>query len=151
MVGTRTRSTRSAAAAAGIIGAGNVDVTRQTFKQVCTMVGSRRMCSHGTGSHKPMRPPPCNRPHAIDPMQVLPAVADALERCEFFALDCEMTGLFLDTNKSDYLDDVQDRWGWPGLLLISLGRLVGQQQSALNPCHTHCFPRLHRPTNRAAL
>lgn len=42
-------------------------------------------------------------------VQVLPAVKDALDRCEFFALDCEMTGLYLDTNKGDYLDDVQDR------------------------------------------
>jgi hypothetical protein len=49
------------------------------------------------------------RPAAI--MQVLPAVAGALQRCEFFALDCEMTGLFLESNKSEYLDDVQDRWG----------------------------------------
>jgi poly(A)-specific ribonuclease len=41
--------------------------------------------------------------------QVLPAVAAALRRCEFFAFDCEMTGLFLEGARSEYLDDVQDR------------------------------------------
>ncbi|GBF95789.1 hypothetical protein Rsub_08225 [Raphidocelis subcapitata] len=43
-------------------------------------------------------------------VNVLPAVEEALGRCEFFAVDCEMTGLFLESNRSDYLDDVQDRY-----------------------------------------
>lgn len=41
---------------------------------------------------------------------VLPAVRDALARCEFFALDCEMTGLFLEANRSEYADDAQARY-----------------------------------------
>jgi poly(A)-specific ribonuclease len=39
----------------------------------------------------------------------LPAVKEALDRCTFFAFDCEMTGLFLDTTKHEYLDDMHDR------------------------------------------
>lgn len=40
---------------------------------------------------------------------MLPVVKEALDRCTFFAFDCEMTGLFLDSNKHEYLDDIQDR------------------------------------------
>lgn len=39
----------------------------------------------------------------------LPAVREALEKCSFFAVDCEMTGLFTDGNKHEYLDDIQAR------------------------------------------
>jgi len=40
----------------------------------------------------------------------LPAVVKALQQCTFFAVDCEMTGLFLDNNKEDYLDEMPDRY-----------------------------------------
>jgi hypothetical protein len=40
----------------------------------------------------------------------LPSIKEALDECEFFAFDCEMTGLFLDGHKHEYLDDMQDRW-----------------------------------------
>jgi hypothetical protein len=116
----------------------NVDVTRDNFKQVRAWGGRRGQRQRRTGRQAAPQAPrhaaprhaaadPMRRPaaaHAAEPprsaaprharphaAQVLPAVADALERCEFFALDCEMTGLFLDTNKSEFLDDVQDRWG----------------------------------------
>jgi poly(A)-specific ribonuclease len=35
----------------------------------------------------------------------------ALQSCAFFAIDCEMTGLFVDGVREEFLDDVQDRWG----------------------------------------
>jgi poly(A)-specific ribonuclease len=41
--------------------------------------------------------------------EVLPAVKQALERCTFFAIDCEMTGLYTDGAKHDFLDDHQSR------------------------------------------
>lgn len=40
----------------------------------------------------------------------LPTVREALEKCTFYALDCEMTGLFTDGNKHEYLDDMQARY-----------------------------------------
>ena len=40
---------------------------------------------------------------------MLPAVKEALDRCTFFAFDCEMTGLFLDSTRHEYLDDIHDR------------------------------------------
>ncbi|KAF8069569.1 psi1 [Scenedesmus sp. PABB004] len=40
----------------------------------------------------------------------LPAIKDALERCSFYAFDCEMTGLFTDGNRHDFLDDMQARY-----------------------------------------
>lgn len=41
---------------------------------------------------------------------VLPAVREYLGACDFFALDCEMTGLFLDGQQEGFLDDMQDRY-----------------------------------------
>ncbi len=41
--------------------------------------------------------------------EVLPAVKQALERCTFFAVDCEMTGLHTDGFRHEYLDDHQAR------------------------------------------
>jgi poly(A)-specific ribonuclease len=41
--------------------------------------------------------------------EMLPQVEQALADCEFFAFDCEMTGLFLDGHRHEYLDDIQDR------------------------------------------
>jgi poly(A)-specific ribonuclease len=41
--------------------------------------------------------------------EVMPAVKQALERCTFFAVDCEMTGLHTDGAKNEYLDDHQAR------------------------------------------
>ena len=47
--------------------------------------------------------------------EMLPAVEQALKECDFYAFDCEMTGLFLDNNREEYLDDMQDRCvGGPG-------------------------------------
>lgn len=40
----------------------------------------------------------------------LAAFREALDKCSFYALDCEMTGLFTDGNKHDFLDDMQARW-----------------------------------------
>lgn len=40
---------------------------------------------------------------------MLPAVRRYLSACDFFAFDCEMTGLFLDGHNENYLDDMQDR------------------------------------------
>jgi hypothetical protein len=45
--------------------------------------------------------------------EVLPAVKQALERCTFFAVDCEMTGLHTDGAKHEFLDDHQSRCAAP--------------------------------------
>lgn len=47
--------------------------------------------------------------------EVLPAVKQALERCSFFAVDCEMTGLHTDGFKHEYLDDHQSRCVYVGV------------------------------------
>ncbi|KAG2487082.1 hypothetical protein HYH03_014327 [Edaphochlamys debaryana] len=41
---------------------------------------------------------------------MLPVVRRYLSACDFFAFDCEMTGLFLDGQYDNYLDDMQDRY-----------------------------------------
>ena len=40
----------------------------------------------------------------------LPLLEDALQRCQFYALDLEMTGLFLPDIQETYLDDVEERY-----------------------------------------
>ena len=40
----------------------------------------------------------------------LPLLEDALQRCQFYALDLEMTGLFLPDVQETYLDDIEDRY-----------------------------------------
>ncbi|KAF6265217.1 hypothetical protein COO60DRAFT_1035218 [Scenedesmus sp. NREL 46B-D3] len=42
--------------------------------------------------------------------KLLPTIKEALERCTFYSFDCEMTGLFTDGNKHEYLDDIQSRY-----------------------------------------
>eukprot|EP00798_Chlamydomonas_sp_ICE-L_P007191 gene7191-299_t len=42
--------------------------------------------------------------------EVFPMVESALKDCSFYAIDCEMTGLFLNDNKEEFLDDYQDRY-----------------------------------------
>ncbi|KAG2427674.1 hypothetical protein HXX76_012323 [Chlamydomonas incerta] len=46
--------------------------------------------------------------HNFDAM--LPAVRRYLAAADFYAFDCEMTGLFLDGHNENYLDDMQDRY-----------------------------------------
>ena len=41
--------------------------------------------------------------------ETFPLVERALKECSFYSFDCEMTGLFLDGNKDEFLDDMQDR------------------------------------------
>jgi hypothetical protein len=41
---------------------------------------------------------------------VLPAVRQALQDCQFFAFDCEMTGLFLQGQDDYIVDNVSDRY-----------------------------------------
>ena len=40
----------------------------------------------------------------------LPGVIAALQGCDFFAFDCEMTGLNESDGSSSYLDDIEDRY-----------------------------------------
>ena len=40
----------------------------------------------------------------------LPIIQQALQDCQFFALDCEMTGLELQDAKQEYLDEIEDRY-----------------------------------------
>ena len=42
--------------------------------------------------------------------EVLPAVKQALQACEYYAFDCEMTGLFANDNQQNYLDELEDRY-----------------------------------------
>lgn len=42
--------------------------------------------------------------------EVLPLVKQALADCQFFSLDCEMTGLFLADKSGNYLDEIHDRY-----------------------------------------
>ncbi|KAI3424112.1 hypothetical protein D9Q98_009473 [Chlorella vulgaris] len=42
--------------------------------------------------------------------EVLPLVKQALADCQFYAIDCEMTGLFLEDNKAGPLDDIEERY-----------------------------------------
>lgn len=42
--------------------------------------------------------------------EALPLVRQALADCQFFAIDCEMTGLFLEDKQGSYLDDCEDRY-----------------------------------------
>ena len=41
---------------------------------------------------------------------ILPAVRNSLQACEYYAFDCEMTGLFTNDNQQNYLDEVEDRY-----------------------------------------
>ncbi|BDA49408.1 Poly(A)-specific ribonuclease PARN [Coccomyxa sp. Obi] len=42
--------------------------------------------------------------------KALPLVEKALERCQFYSFDLEMTGLHVTDKREDYLDDIQDRY-----------------------------------------
>ena len=46
---------------------------------------------------------------------VLPAVKNSLQACEYYAFDCEMTGLFTNDNQQNYLDELEDRYAQVGL------------------------------------
>ncbi len=48
---------------------------------------------------------------------MLPTVEKCLSECAFFAMDCEMTGLFVDGSKEEFLDDMNDRCFAKGVLL----------------------------------
>lgn len=41
--------------------------------------------------------------------EALPVVKEALSQCSFFSFDCEMTGLFPEGQREDYLDDYEER------------------------------------------
>lgn len=42
--------------------------------------------------------------------QSLPVIKQALHDCQFFAFDCEMTGLEVLETKQEYLDQIEDRY-----------------------------------------
>lgn len=42
--------------------------------------------------------------------EALPAVKQALEDCEFYAFDLEMTGLHMRDGAPPYLDEMEDRY-----------------------------------------
>jgi hypothetical protein len=42
--------------------------------------------------------------------ELLPAVRAALDECQFFSFDCEMTGLSPEGQHDNYLDDYEDRY-----------------------------------------
>ena len=43
-------------------------------------------------------------------LQSLPIIKQALHDCQFFAFDCEMTGLEVLETKQEYLDQIEDRY-----------------------------------------
>jgi hypothetical protein len=55
----------------------------------------------------------------------LPSVKAALAECQFFAFDCEMTGLTLEGGEDKWLDDVHDRWR--GLLRVGAWGIEGDR------------------------
>ena len=42
--------------------------------------------------------------------QSLPVIKQALQDCQFFAFDCEMTGLDVQESTQEYLDEIEDRY-----------------------------------------
>ncbi len=42
--------------------------------------------------------------------KALPLVEKALEQCQFYSFDLEMTGLHVTDKREDFLDDIQDRY-----------------------------------------
>lgn len=42
--------------------------------------------------------------------EMMPLVKQALEECQYYAIDCEMTGLFLEEKSGSYLDEIEDRY-----------------------------------------
>ncbi len=42
--------------------------------------------------------------------EALPAVQAALQACQFFAFDLEMTGMFVRDGPQPYLDEIEDRY-----------------------------------------
>ncbi|KAG1655504.1 hypothetical protein FOA52_008523 [Chlamydomonas sp. UWO 241] len=60
-------------------------------------------------------PPPSSPNDSVDVVRdnfeaMLPAVEAALRDCTFFAIDCEMTGLFLEGSRESFLDEMPDRY-----------------------------------------
>lgn len=41
--------------------------------------------------------------------RMIPMIQRALNQCEFYSFDCEMTGLILDTQREEFFDDMQER------------------------------------------
>ncbi|MEW5316777.1 MAG: hypothetical protein WDW38_008127 [Sanguina aurantia] len=42
--------------------------------------------------------------------RMIPMIQRALNQCEFYSFDCEMTGLILDTQREEFFDDMQERY-----------------------------------------
>ncbi|GIL60258.1 hypothetical protein Vafri_14886 [Volvox africanus] len=67
---------------------------------------------------------------------MLPIVRRYLEACDFFAFDCEMTGLFLEGQNHNYLDDMEERYA----------RIARAAQSfVINQFGLSCFQRQEEP------
>ncbi|KXZ50071.1 hypothetical protein GPECTOR_18g5 [Gonium pectorale] len=64
---------------------------------------------------------------------MLPVVRLYLSSCDFFSFDCEMTGLFLDGQNENYLDDMQDRYNRTA---------AAAQQYVITQFGLSCFKRL---------
>ncbi|GIL80439.1 hypothetical protein Vretifemale_9634 [Volvox reticuliferus] len=67
---------------------------------------------------------------------MLPIVRRYLAACDFFAFDCEMTGLFLEGQNHNFLDDMEDRYA----------RIARAAQSfVINQFGLSCFQRQEEP------
>lgn len=77
-------------------------------------------------------------------MEVLPALRESLTACEYYAFDCEMTGLFTNDNQQNYLDELEDRYAQVCLIgslylygiirSVPVGRMI---YSDSQPKHAH--------------
>lgn len=56
--------------------------------------------------------------------EALPAVREALEACQFYAFDLEMTGLHLKDGMPPFLDEMDDRYRTVSCAVESANRVV---------------------------
>ena len=66
--------------------------------------------SHHWQPPHPHPTPFCTQVTNDNLQEALPAVQAALQACQFFAFDLEMTGLFVRDGPQPYLDEIEDRY-----------------------------------------
>ena len=77
--------------------------------------------------------------------QSFPIIKEALQECQFFAFDCEMTGLDTAESKQEYLDEIEDRYHYVRLNLHNLHHtcsiITGVCcKTSIEILHLSCFP-----------
>lgn len=72
---------------------------------LCLLTDRRRRC--GTGS---LVAACTSVGRSVTQLHAPPSVKNFIPPMQFFSLDCEMTGLFLDDRGGAYLDEIHDRY-----------------------------------------